>query len=62
MRVVLADDEALLREGLVRLLAEAGFEVSGAAKDAPGLLHLVQTLSPRYAGVRTIAPEDGVEL
>ncbi|WP_258725908.1 TRAP transporter small permease [Cellulomonas sp. NS3] len=26
------------------------------------LLHLVQTLSPRYAGVQTIAPEDGVEL
>ena len=31
MRVVLADDEALLREGLARLLAEAGIEVVGKA-------------------------------
>jgi len=49
MRVVLADDEALLREGLVRLLAEAGFEVAGSAKDAPGLMHLVETRSPDVA-------------
>ena len=33
MRVVLADDEALLREGLARLLAEAGIEVVGQARD-----------------------------
>ncbi|MDQ1604870.1 MAG: hypothetical protein QOE01_2715, partial [Actinomycetota bacterium] len=31
MRVVIADDEALLREGLVRLLTEVGCEVVGAA-------------------------------
>src|SRR6478752_5796802 len=49
MRVVLADDEALLREGLVRLLTEAGFEVAGAAHDGPGLLHLVQTRAPQVA-------------
>ena len=36
MRVVLADDEALLREGLARLLAEAGFEVAGTARTPPG--------------------------
>jgi DNA-binding NarL/FixJ family response regulator len=35
MRVVLADDEALLREGFARLLEEAGFEVSGTGQDAP---------------------------
>ena len=29
MRVVVADDEALLREGLVHLLTNAGFEVLG---------------------------------
>ena len=29
MRVVIADDEALLREGLARLLEDAGFEVAG---------------------------------
>ena len=35
MRVVVADDEALLREGLVRLLTEAGFEVIGTASTPP---------------------------
>ena len=49
MRVVLADDEALLREGLARLLAEAGFEVIGTARDAAGLLHLVEARRPELA-------------
>jgi DNA-binding NarL/FixJ family response regulator len=49
MRVVLADDEALLREGLARLLAEAGFEVSGTARDAAGLLRLVEARRPDLA-------------
>jgi serine/threonine-protein kinase len=49
MRVVLADDEALLREGLARLLEEAGFEVSGTAQDAPGLLRLVEARRPDVA-------------
>ena len=49
MRVVLADDEALLREGLSRLLAEAGFDVLGSARDAPGLLHLVEARRPDLA-------------
>ena len=35
MRVVLADDEALLVEGLARLLVEAGVEVVGKAATAP---------------------------
>ena len=38
MRVVVADDAVLLREGLARLLAEAGFEVVGLAADADELL------------------------
>ena len=46
MRVVLAEDEALLREGLARLLAEAGFEVIGKARDAEGLLRLVDARLP----------------
>ena len=49
MRVVLADDEALLREGLARLLVEAGFEVSGTAQDAAGLLRLVEARRPDVA-------------
>ena len=41
VRVAVAEDSVLLREGLVRLLADAGFDVVGAAPDAPGLLALV---------------------
>jgi DNA-binding NarL/FixJ family response regulator len=46
MRVIVADDEALLREGLARLLAEAGFEVAGKAGDADELLRLVDRRHP----------------
>lgn len=49
MRVVVADDAALLREGLSRLLAEAGFDVVGAAGDADVLLALVNELRPDVA-------------
>ena len=49
MRVVVADDAVLLREGLVRLLDEAGFEVAGQAGDAAGLLELVERTRPDVA-------------
>ena len=35
MRLVIADDSMLLREGLARLLADAGFDVVGKAENAP---------------------------
>lgn len=38
MRVVIADDSLLLREGLQLLLAEAGHEVVASASDGPGLV------------------------
>ncbi|MGW4794340.1 response regulator [Nonomuraea sp. NPDC004297] len=38
MRVILADDSVLLREGLSRLLEDAGHEVVAAVGDAPALL------------------------
>ncbi|MBA9001775.1 LuxR C-terminal-related transcriptional regulator [Thermomonospora cellulosilytica] len=38
MRVVLAEDLALLREGLVRLLEAAGFEIAAAVDNGPDLL------------------------
>ena len=38
VRVVIAEDDVLLREGIVRLLAEAGFEVVGQAGDAEDFL------------------------
>lgn len=42
MRVVLADDSTLLREGLVRLLAEEGHEVAAAVGDADELIAVLE--------------------
>jgi serine/threonine-protein kinase len=46
VRVVVADDAVLLREGVVRLLAEAGFDVAGQAGTAEDLLELVEREHP----------------
>src|ERR1700683_4093173 len=46
LRVLIAEDSVLLREGLERLLSEAGLQVVGTAADAPELLHLVDQLRP----------------
>jgi len=46
LRVIIADDAVLLREGLSRLLTEAGLEVAGTAGDAVQLLHLADALRP----------------
>jgi DNA-binding NarL/FixJ family response regulator len=46
LRVVIAEDAVLLREGLSRLLGDAGLEVAGAAGDAERLLQLVGVLRP----------------
>jgi DNA-binding NarL/FixJ family response regulator len=45
-RVVLADDDVLLREGLASLLGKAGYEVVGQAGDARECLDLVRRESP----------------
>jgi DNA-binding NarL/FixJ family response regulator len=49
VRVVVADDAVILREGLARLLTEAGFEVVGLAADADELLALVERARPDVA-------------
>jgi DNA-binding NarL/FixJ family response regulator len=49
VRVVIADDSLLLREGVSRLLVEAGFEVVGQASDADELLHEVAEKQPDVA-------------
>ena len=46
MKVVLADDDVLLREGLASLLERSGFEVVGQAGDGPELLALARRLKP----------------
>jgi DNA-binding NarL/FixJ family response regulator len=64
MRVVLADDEALLREGLVRLLGEVGVEVVGKAATAPEALRAVRLTQPDVAIVDIRMPpshtDDGI--
>ena len=51
MRVVLADDNVLLREGVAGLLERGGFEIAGQAGDADGLIALVRTQRPDLAVV-----------
>ena len=46
MRVVIGEDQALFREGLARLLTEAGFAVAGQAVDATELLAAVEANRP----------------
>jgi serine/threonine-protein kinase PknK len=45
-RVVVADDDVLLREGVAGLLERAGFEIAGQAGDAPDLLRVVRDERP----------------
>jgi DNA-binding NarL/FixJ family response regulator len=65
MRVVIAEDSVLLREGLVRLLEEAGFDVAGQAGDAEDLLRKVRAHRPQLALVDIRMPpthsDEGLE-
>jgi DNA-binding NarL/FixJ family response regulator len=49
MRVVIAEDSVLLREGIGRLLSENGFEVVGSCETAEDLLLKVRSYSPSVA-------------
>jgi DNA-binding NarL/FixJ family response regulator len=49
MRVVLADDSILLREGVARILIDAGFDVVGQAGTADELLLKVRSYKPEVA-------------
>ena len=49
LRVVLADDDVLLREGLASLLERSGFEVVGQAGNGVELLALVRSARPELA-------------
>ncbi|BBX66355.1 DNA-binding response regulator [Mycobacterium saskatchewanense] len=49
MRVVVADDDVLLREGLASLLTRSGYRVVGQAGDAAALLELVRMEKPQLA-------------
>ena len=56
MRVVIAEDSALLREGLARILAEGGFEVAGQCANADELHDVVRRRRPNVAVVDVRMP------
>jgi DNA-binding NarL/FixJ family response regulator len=49
VRVVIAEDLALLRDGLTRLLRDNGFDVVGAVRDGDALIHAVTLEQPDIA-------------
>ena len=56
LKVVVAEDSVLLREGLVRLLEDSGFEVAGQAGDAEDLLRKVGAHKPDVAVIDVRMP------
>ncbi|MQA73838.1 MAG: response regulator [Solirubrobacterales bacterium] len=61
MRVIVAEDSVLLREGIARLLAEHGFEVVGKAGDAEDLIRKVGAHKPDVAVVDIRMPPDNTD-
>ena len=58
LRVVIADDDVLLREGLATLMERSGYEVVGGAGDADELLSLVRAFVPDLVIVDIRMPPD----
>jgi DNA-binding NarL/FixJ family response regulator len=58
LRIVVAEDDALLREGIASLLEQAGHEVVGRASDARELLLKVRSYAPDVAVVDVRMPPD----
>ncbi|GAA1969094.1 response regulator transcription factor [Catenulispora subtropica] len=58
MRIVIAEDTAILRDGLVQLLASRGQEVAAAVGDAPALLAAVDEHRPDVAVIDIRLPPD----
>src|SRR5262245_17515244 len=56
VRGVVAEDGVLLREGLIRLLTEAGHEVAAAVGDGPSLVQAVQQEQPDVSVVDVRMP------
>ncbi len=61
LRVVIGEDQALLREGVVRLLVDAGFEVVAEAADAPDLVRKVGAHKPDVVIVDVQMPPDNTD-
>ena len=61
MRIVIGEDSALFREGLARLLEDAGHDVVAKAADAPTLVAAVRAERPDLAVVDIRMPPDGTD-
>jgi DNA-binding NarL/FixJ family response regulator len=61
LRVLVAEDSVLLREGLVRLLGEGGCEVVAQAGDAPDLLRKARAHKPDVAVIDVRMPPDNTD-
>jgi DNA-binding NarL/FixJ family response regulator len=58
VRIVIGEDSALFREGLARLLDDAGHEIVAKASDAPSLVSAVSACSPDLAIIDVRMPPD----
>jgi DNA-binding NarL/FixJ family response regulator len=61
VRIVIGEDSALFREGLARLLEDAGHQVVGLAADATTLVELVEQEQPDLAVIDVRMPPDGTD-
>jgi DNA-binding NarL/FixJ family response regulator len=61
LRIVIGEDQALLREGIARLLTDAGFEVVAEAADARELIRQVAEQRPDVAIVDVQMPPDNTD-
>jgi|SRR5215217_5823824 len=61
LRVVVGEDEPFVREGIVRVLERADFEVVGVAADAPDLLRKVNAHKPDVVVTDIQMPPDSTD-
>ena len=61
LRVVVADDSVLLREGLIRLLTENGHDVVAAVGDGPSLVAAIETHRPDVSVVDVRMPPSNTD-
>ena len=59
MRVIVADDSAVIREGVTRILVAGGWTIAGQARTADELLELVHRVQPELAVVDIRMPPSG---
>ena len=61
MRIVIGEDSALFREGLARLLEDAGHDIAGRAADATTLIEVVERERPDLAVIDVRMPPDSTD-